>query len=62
MAELQIRDLREWLDEVEKIGELLCINEEVDPHLEMSAITYLVAKNPMRLLFYSLTLKGIKEM
>jgi 4-hydroxy-3-polyprenylbenzoate decarboxylase len=46
MAELQIRDLREWLDEVEKIGELLCINEEVDPHLEMSAITYLVAKKP----------------
>ena len=37
-------DLREWLKEVEKIGELARITEEVDWDEELSAITYLVGK------------------
>ena len=37
-------DLRNWLEEVEKIGELLRISEEVDWDQEMSAIAYLTGK------------------
>jgi UbiD family decarboxylase len=39
-----IRDLREWLSRVERMGELVRINQPVDRDEEMSAITYLVAK------------------
>ncbi|MDE2228699.1 MAG: UbiD family decarboxylase [Alphaproteobacteria bacterium] len=39
-----IRDLREWLSRVEQIGELIRVREPVDPDQEMSAISYLVAK------------------
>ena len=38
------RDLRDWLKEVEKIGELVRISEEVDWDEELSAITYLTGK------------------
>lgn len=38
------KDLREWLLEVEKMGELAKIEKEVDWNEEMSAITYLVGK------------------
>ncbi len=38
------RDLRDWLQEVEKMGELLRISEEVDWDQEMSAIAYLAGK------------------
>lgn len=50
MAETQkqearpIQDIREWLDRSEGIGELLQIDQSVDWNEEMSAITYLVAK------------------
>lgn len=37
-------DLRGWLVEVEKMGELHKIREEVDPDLEMSAITLMADK------------------
>ena len=37
-------DLREWLKEVEKIGELARITEEVDWDEELSALTYLTGK------------------
>ena len=39
-----IADLREWLARVEDIGELVRVRQPVDRDEEMSAITYLVAK------------------
>src|ERR1700693_2558085 len=39
-----IQDLREWLARVESLGELVRIAEPVDRDEEMSAISYLVAK------------------
>ena len=39
-----IQDLREWLDRAEGINELVQIHKPVDRDEEMSAITYLVAK------------------
>ena len=39
-----IQDLREWLARVEQLGELVRIAEPVDRDEEMSAISYLVAK------------------
>ena len=39
-----IQDLREWLDRAEGINELVQIDKPVDRDEEMSAITYLVAK------------------
>ena len=39
-----IQDLRQWLSEVDKLGELVCVAEPVDPVEEMGAVTYLVAK------------------
>ncbi len=39
-----IRDLRDWLKEVENIGELLKISEEVDWDQEMSAIAHMAGK------------------
>ena len=44
--EITIRDLRDWLAEVEKLGEVKHITQEVDPKLEMSALTYMNGKNP----------------
>ena len=39
-----IADLREWLSRVEEIGELIRVSQPVDRDEEMSAISYLVAK------------------
>jgi 4-hydroxy-3-polyprenylbenzoate decarboxylase len=39
-----IHPLRQWLGEVDKLGELVRIDQPVDPVEEMSAVTYLVAK------------------
>ncbi len=39
-----VRDLREWLKRVEAIGEFLHVDKAVDRDEEMSAISYLVAK------------------
>jgi UbiD family decarboxylase len=39
-----IVDLREWLSRVEEIGELTRVSQPVDRDEEMSAISYLVAK------------------
>ena len=39
-----IQDLREWLQRVEKIGELIRVDQPVDRDEEMSAVSYLVAK------------------
>ena len=42
-----IQDLREWLSHVDRIGELVRVSQAVDRDEEMSAISYLVAKqNP----------------
>ncbi len=42
-----IQDLREWLSQVDRIGELVRVSQAVDRDEEMSAISYLVAKqNP----------------
>ena len=38
------KDLREWLNKVEEMGELKVIREEVDWNEELAAITYMVAK------------------
>jgi len=45
MGEVKISNLREWLSEVEKIGELARIKAEVDPVLEMSSLAYLNGRN-----------------
>ncbi|MCF5745654.1 MULTISPECIES: UbiD family decarboxylase [Pseudomonas syringae group] len=39
-----VADLRDWLARAEKIGELQTVSQAVDPIEEMSAITYLVAR------------------
>src|SRR5438046_2195055 len=39
-----IKDLRDWLERVEAMGELRRIGAEVDPIEEMGAITYMVGK------------------
>ncbi len=39
-----IKDLRDWLKEVEGLGELLHVSGEVDWDQEMSALTYMVGK------------------
>ncbi len=39
-----IQDLREWLARVDKLGELVRVKQPVDRDEEMSAISYLVAK------------------
>lgn len=39
-----IQDLREWLERVDDLGELIRVKEPVDVIEEMSAISYLVAK------------------
>ncbi|NIM04249.1 MAG: UbiD family decarboxylase, partial [Armatimonadetes bacterium] len=39
-----IQDLREWLARVEEMGELIRVRQPVNCEEEMSAITYLVAK------------------
>src|ERR1017187_4070731 len=44
IGEKPIADLREWLSRVEEIGELTRISQPVDRDEEMSAISYLVAK------------------
>ncbi len=42
-----IRDLRQWLERVDELGELIRVGQPVDVIEEMSAISYLVAKqNP----------------
>src|ERR1041385_6434179 len=42
-----IQDLRDWLERVDELGELIRIKEALDPIEQMSAIGYLVAKqNP----------------
>ena len=44
LATAPVQDLREWLDRVEKIGELVRVDKAVDRDEEMSAISYLLAK------------------
>ena len=39
-----IQDLRQWLEAVENIGELVTVKEPVSRDQEMSAIGYLLAK------------------
>ena len=39
-----IHDLRQWLSRVEELGELVCVDQPLDPIEEMGAVTYLVAK------------------
>lgn len=39
-----VQDLREWLERVEQMGELVRVQQPVDRDEEMSAISYLVAK------------------
>ncbi len=43
-ARKPIQDLREWLSQVEQLGELVRVRQPVDRDEEMSAISYLVAK------------------
>lgn len=41
-----VADLRDWLNRVERLGELQRVTGQVDANEEMSAITYLMAKHP----------------
>ncbi|MBO32609.1 MAG: UbiD-type (de) carboxylyase-like protein [Rhodospirillaceae bacterium] len=51
-----IQDLREWLDRIEDIGELVRITDPVKRDEEMSAISYLLAKqNPSPAAFFEKT-------
>ena len=51
-----IQDLREWLSRVDAIGELIRIKQPVDWNEEMSAISYLVAKqNPSPAILFEST-------
>ncbi len=43
-ATLPVQDLRDWLARVERIGELVRVRQAVDRDEEMSAISYLLAK------------------
>lgn len=38
------KDLREWLTDIERMGELLRVREEVDWDEELSALTFMIAK------------------
>jgi UbiD family decarboxylase len=56
-----IQDLRQWLARVEEIGELLNIKRSVSCDEEMSAISYLVAKqNPSPAILFE-SVSGYKE-
>ncbi|HEY4134303.1 MAG TPA: UbiD family decarboxylase [Alphaproteobacteria bacterium] len=44
LANHPIRDLRDWLERSEAIGELVTVDKPVDVEEEMSAISYLIAK------------------
>jgi 4-hydroxy-3-polyprenylbenzoate decarboxylase len=50
-------DLDLWLEKAEAMGELQRITEEVDPDLEMAAITYLVGSKPSPALLFE-NIKG----
>lgn len=58
MAERLLRDLRDWLAEVETLGEVAHVTGEVDPRLEMSALTYLNGLNPVQPTLLFENLKG----
>ena len=56
-----MRDLRDWLQEVEKMGELIKISEEVDWDEEMAAIVYMASQNPEAPAFLFEKIKGSPE-
>lgn len=37
----KLKDVREWIEEVEKIGELCRVTAEVDPDVEMGTLNYM---------------------
>jgi UbiD family decarboxylase len=56
-----IQDLREWLERVEKLGDLVHVKEPVSCEEEMSAIGYLVAKqNPSPAILFE-SVKGYEH-
>ena len=56
-----INDLRDWLKQVEAIGELTHVHEPVERDEEMSAISYLVAKQkPSPAILFD-TIKGFEK-
>jgi 4-hydroxy-3-polyprenylbenzoate decarboxylase len=56
-----IQDLRDWLDRVEKIGDLVRVKDPVSCEEEMSAIGYLVAKqNPSPAILFD-SVKGYEN-
>ena len=56
-----IQDLRDWLERVERMGELVRVKEPVSFDEEMSAISYLVAKqNPSPAILFD-SVKGYEN-
>src|SRR5438093_10679632 len=56
-----IQDLRDWLERVERMGELVRVKEPVSCDEEMSAISYLVAKqNPWPAILFD-SVKGYEN-
>jgi UbiD family decarboxylase len=56
-----IQDLRDWLDRVEKMGDLVRVKEPVSCEEEMSAVSYLVAKqNPSPAILFE-SVKGYEH-
>ena len=50
------QDAREWIHTLEKEGELLTVNEEIDPHLEIGAVGYLTRLGKASLFTFSVTI------
>ena len=56
-----IQDLRDWLERVERMGELVRVKEPISCDEEMSAISYLVAKqNPSPAILFD-SVKGYEN-
>lgn len=57
----KIRDLRDWIAAVEKIGELCRITAEVDPKIEMGTLNYMNGRNPKQSVLFFENPKGFKS-
>jgi UbiD family decarboxylase len=54
----QWRDLREWLELIERYGELTTVEAEVDPDEELCAVTFMGCQEPGAPAFLFSNLKG----
>lgn len=57
----KLKDVREWIEEVEKIGELCRVTAEVDPDVEMGTLNYMNGRKKNNRFCFLKTLKVIKQ-